>query len=107
MVEFVLLTTLLFLFPCCCQVMGVGHWGVVVFDHGGSWAISLVHNTFNPPRSRPRVGKEAVGGSSRSRDSDGGSRRGGSQGVDIHSGDGGGYVDDDNDDDDGDDDGLL
>ncbi|CAM9739383.1 unnamed protein product [Scytosiphon promiscuus] len=35
------------------QVMGLGHWGVLVFMHQGGWALSLTPNSFNPPPRTP------------------------------------------------------
>ncbi|CAM9853566.1 unnamed protein product [Ascophyllum nodosum] len=44
------------------QVLGRGHWGVLVFPHDqGRWALSLMHNVFNPPpASRRKRSRDAA-----------------------------------------------
>ncbi|CAM9366589.1 unnamed protein product [Ectocarpus sp. 13 AM-2016] len=44
------------------QVMGVGHWGVIIFPHEGTWALSLTPNVFNPPPTPPEGGGGEDGG---------------------------------------------
>ncbi|CAM9915285.1 unnamed protein product, partial [Ectocarpus sp. 12 AP-2014] len=44
------------------QVMGVGHWGVIIFPHERVWALSLTPNVFNPPLTPPEGGGGQAGG---------------------------------------------